>query len=70
MAEAVIQMTVFIRHAGQAKIPREQFHSGILVTSSRECRARVGRVGEDVTRMPQGCYEETAALEFRLQQSR
>ena len=26
----------------------------------------VGRVGEDVTRILRGCYEETVVVEFRL----
>jgi len=39
----------------KAKIPRKHFPRIILVTSSRGCR-RVGRVGEDVTRMLRGNY--------------
>jgi len=42
------------------------FPRSILVTFSRECIVRVGRVGDDVTRMLRERYEETAVVEFRL----
>jgi len=43
-----------IRHARHARLVADSYVSGR------------GRVGEDVTRMLRGCYEETAIVEFRL----
>jgi len=37
----------------------------MFVTSHQEI-GRVGRVGENVTRMLRECYEETGVVEFRL----
>jgi len=53
-------------HAMQsAEIPRKQFPSSILVANvtrmSLTCHKKIGRVG----RVGRGCYEETAAVEFR-----
>jgi len=67
-------MLCLIRHQNGVQL---EFHAtiarSILVTStpgsSRGCSrniVRVGRVGEDVTRMLRGFYEETAVVEFRL----
>jgi len=55
-----------VQFVSKSLIPREQFSRSILVANvtwmSLTCQEEIERVG----RVGRGCYEETAAVKFRL----